>query len=387
VKLSLGSAEGLDGKRVRSLAALASQLGAHVVSEHLSFTRAGPAAHGVEIGHLTALPRTSAAVETLAHNARTVKAALPVPFLVENVAWTFRWPEDELTEEQFITAVVRNSGCGLLLDVGNLRANARNEGRDPFRVLEGYPLDAVAMVHVAGSVAEHGFVLDTHAHPVASETLSLLQHLFGLIGPRPVLLERDHDFPPFSDLAAELNTIRQLVEAAPARPVVPSSVVTELHGGGAPDLAARQREIASALTSVVAPADHAGLDAAELTRARAILFRKRLDEALPLLPNLSALGMPVRDLGMVTLTRMARARRAVALADAFALAGVCRTHGPLAAAAERDLLALRARFAGPDADGTFRPRRMPFIGTLPGAALWAVKGPGAQSRVYTMEKP
>lgn len=46
--------------------------GAPLVSEHISFVRAG----GVEVGHLTPLPRTRAAVDVMVRNVRSVQAEL-----------------------------------------------------------------------------------------------------------------------------------------------------------------------------------------------------------------------------------------------------------------------------------------------------------------------
>src|SRR5688500_18240355 len=113
VKLSLGSADGVDLSRARRLGALARELGAPAVSEHVAFTRAG----GREIGHLTPLPFTRAAVRVVARNVAAVRRVLPdVPLLLENVAWTLRWPEDEMDEAAFYAAVAEATGCPLLLD-------------------------------------------------------------------------------------------------------------------------------------------------------------------------------------------------------------------------------------------------------------------------------
>lgn len=163
VKLSLGSADGLDLERARALGRLARELRAPALSEHAAFTRAA----GREIGHLTSLPFTRQAVRVVARNVATARRLLPdVPLLLENVAWTLRWPEDAMSEGDFHHELTRATGCGLLLDLGNVYANARNAGLEPLALLRSYPLEAVGMLHLAGGAWEHGFYADTHAHAV-----------------------------------------------------------------------------------------------------------------------------------------------------------------------------------------------------------------------------
>lgn len=200
VKLSLGSDSGVDEDKARRLGALARSLRAPFVSEHAAFT----AASGVELGHLTQLPRTRAAIATLAKNVDRVRRHFDVPLLLEDVAWTWRWPGDEMDDPAFYAAVIDLAGCGLLLDLSNLRANALNEGRDPASVLDAFPLEHVATVHIAGGVFVDDSFYDNHAAPVPDGVFDLLQRLVARTGPRPVLLERDGAFPPFTALHDEL---------------------------------------------------------------------------------------------------------------------------------------------------------------------------------------
>ena len=63
---------------------------------------------------------------------------------LENIAAPFSVPGNELTEAEFLSALVDRTGCGVLLDLTNLLYNARNEGRDPCELVSEYPLEAVA---------------------------------------------------------------------------------------------------------------------------------------------------------------------------------------------------------------------------------------------------
>ena len=109
----------------------------------MAFVRAG----GVEIGHLTGVPFTPTRWPSSPATSRRPGASLPdVRLLLENVAWSFRWPDDVLDEGDFHREVTEATGCDLLLVVGNLCANALNAAREPAELLARYPLDRVAMV-------------------------------------------------------------------------------------------------------------------------------------------------------------------------------------------------------------------------------------------------
>jgi uncharacterized protein (UPF0276 family) len=369
VKLSLGSAGGIDVDRVRRLAALARELRASVVSEHVSFTRAV----GVDIGHLTQLPRTREAVRVVARNVARARRELDVPLLLENVAWSVQWPGAEMDEASFYHEVVAATGCELLLDAGNLYANAVNEGRDPREVLLGYPLDRVGMVHVAGGVWEDGFYFDTHAHPVPPAVIELVAAIVARQPDVPVMIERDADFD-FAALARELAVLRALPRGTAACAATAPSPGVER----ARDLAAEQAALASALVGT-GPAP--GFDAGELERARGILQRKRIDDAMPLVPNLGRAN--IRD---VAAAALAGTRRRGAPGDAWRIAVAALAEPTLAPAAALDQLLLRARFTG--LDDVVRPRRAPFVGfaRLPdGRRLRATKGLGALAEVTLHE--
>lgn len=213
VSLSLGGAEPLDPARLARLAALADVFGSPLVSEHVAFCRAG----GMEAGHLLPVPRTRAALEVLAENVTVAQAALPVPLAVENIAALVRWPEDEMTEAEFLTELVERTGVLLLLDVANLYTAQVNFGTDPIATLDTLPLEAIGYVHVAGGVARDGVWHDTHAHPVCREILDVLAALADRARLPGVLLERDDAYPSDAELAAELRAIREVADGIRAR--------------------------------------------------------------------------------------------------------------------------------------------------------------------------
>jgi uncharacterized protein (UPF0276 family) len=209
IGLSLGSAEGLDPERVRHTAKVAEVVSPPWFSEHIAFTRAG----GVEIGHLTPLPFTREAVATVASNVAELKRALPgLPILLENIAYPFVLPDAEMTEAEFVRAVVEEADAGLLLDLENVHANARNHCYDPIAYLESLPLDRVTEVHLAGGIVSGGQYVDSHTRPVPEESWALLEWLAPRAPIKAVIVERDDDLPPFDDLLAEVRRARKTLD-------------------------------------------------------------------------------------------------------------------------------------------------------------------------------
>jgi hypothetical protein len=213
VSLSLGSAEPLDRGRLDALAKLAERLGAPLVSEHIAFVRGG----GLETGHLLPLPRTQEALELVVANVREAKAALPVPLALENIAALFEWPNPEIDEATFLTAVLERADVLLLLDIANVYANARNWGHDPLEFLDRIPLERIAYVHVGGGNEHGGLYHDTHGHDVPAAVLDLLAELGARADVPGVMLERDDRFPTDSELNGELDAIAAAVARGGAR--------------------------------------------------------------------------------------------------------------------------------------------------------------------------
>lgn len=389
VKLSLGSADGIRDDHARRIGELARDLCAPIVSEHVSFTRAGDR----EIGHLTRVPYTRAALAVLARNVAAARRRLPdVPLLLENTAETLAWPDDEFDEPDFYGAVVRATGCDLLLDVGNLYANAVNAGRDPHRELSRFPLDRVAMLHVAGGAWEDGFYFDTHADPIAPAVFALLEDAIARIGSVPILLERDAGFGSFAALRDEVRRLRAVVHAAsPRMDVRHSASVDAPRLDDASTLVAEQRALASALVDAAppSPAARERFGVAALDRTRTILARKRIDDALPHLPRLSGLGCRIRALADAALAEHPRALERVSLTDAWRILEAAAAEPEFGDAAALDGLVLRARFHAPRGDGAVRPRARPFIGRVhgPHRSTWALKGPGTAAKVHLVHSP
>ncbi|MFC5578568.1 DUF692 domain-containing protein [Lysobacter niabensis] len=180
-------------------------------SEHLSYC--------ADDGHLYDLlpiPFTEEAVHHVAARIRQAQDIVGRRIAVENVSYYAAPPvgadQQALREIDFINAVLAEADCDLLLDVNNIYVNAINHRYDAHEFLSQLPGERVACIHVAGHYDEaEDLKVDTHGAPVKDAVWELLGTAYERLGPRPTLLERDFNIPPYAELAAELGTIRDVM--------------------------------------------------------------------------------------------------------------------------------------------------------------------------------
>ena len=119
------------------------------VSEHLSFSRIG-AGHEINAGVALPVPYDRDILDLLQPRIEAARDILGCPFLLENNVAYFTFPEQDLSEPEFLNALARRSGCDLLLDLHNVYTNSRNHGFDAKAFLDELDLSRVIEVHVAG---------------------------------------------------------------------------------------------------------------------------------------------------------------------------------------------------------------------------------------------
>jgi hypothetical protein len=247
------------------------------------------------------------------------------------------------------------------------------------------------MIHIAGSVVRGGFTYDTHAHATPDAVFALLERAVARCGAVPIILERDHGFD-WNALAEEMERARAAAagavrgESSRAAAAVlanhdhheaNSSPLRDAEGG---ELARAQAAFARALAGLE---DDARFDALGIARAREILSRKRIEEALPLLPRVGS-DPRATAIARALIARCPGAARRAALADARAIAAAVESidDAALSDAAKLDGLALDARLSF-DEEGA-SPRRAPWVGSvsLARGRCYAFKGPGAGAGVH-----
>jgi uncharacterized protein (UPF0276 family) len=204
--LSVGTAEPLDDGYVGELRQMRAKVQPIWLSDHLAMTRIG----NFDFGHLAPLEFTTETVRLVSDKVKNLSAKVS-PFLLENITYYFALPDAEMTEAQFITAILESADCGLLLDLNNLYVNSRNHGYDPYMFMDQIPLDRVVEVHLAGGLKRGDLWVDTHGEAVPEEVWEYLAYLCARTDVPALLLERDQNFGTFEELVAELRRARSIL--------------------------------------------------------------------------------------------------------------------------------------------------------------------------------
>jgi hypothetical protein len=207
LSLSIGGPSPLDETFLHRLRQF---LDAHAIrcySEHLSYC--------TDDGHLYDLmpiPFTEEAVHYVAGRVRRVQDILERRIALENVSY-YAAPGAELSEIEFITAVLEEADCDLLLDVNNIYVNSVNHRYDALEFLLSLPGERIAYGHIAGHFNEaEDLIIDTHGADVMASVWTLLDQAYEAFGVFPTLLERDFNLPAADELLQEVARIRSLQE-------------------------------------------------------------------------------------------------------------------------------------------------------------------------------
>jgi uncharacterized protein (UPF0276 family) len=210
VGLSLAADADPDPDHLAALKALADRFAPFVVSEHLAWSTH----RGVHQPDLLPFPRTRAALDRIAANIGQTQDALGRTILVENPSLYLPLAGHDYDETDFLIALTRGTGCGLLVDVNNVFVSARNLGYAAETYLDALPAEAIGEIHLAGHGLDEGgsaLLIDTHGAPIAEPVWALYRRLIDRVGPRPTLIERDDDIPSFDVLMAERNRAHALL--------------------------------------------------------------------------------------------------------------------------------------------------------------------------------
>lgn len=209
VSLDIGGSDPLDAEYLQALANLARRVRPALVSDHLCWTRH----HGVQLHDLLPLAHDQDSLRHVAARVRQVQDLLGTQLVLENVSSYLRHKGDTLAEAEFLSALVAETGCGLLLDVNNVYVNAHNHGIDATDYFDALPIHAVKQIHLAGHSVDalgSGLLIDTHDAPVCAEVWALYGQALRRFGQVPTMIERDDHIPPLADLLAELDIARGL---------------------------------------------------------------------------------------------------------------------------------------------------------------------------------
>lgn len=213
VGLSIGAEQAPDAMHLDRLAALIERYQPAVFSEHLAWSTHG----GTFFNDLLPLSYDPATLERVCDHIDLVQDRLGVRMLLENPSTYFEFESSSFSEPDFIAAVVRRTGCALLLDVNNVHVSCHNNRHDPLAYLAALPLSAVRQIHLAGHAQEcfedaGSLLIDNHGAPVAGPVWDLYAQTLLRTGPVATLIEWDTDVPDYATLRAEAAHAERIAE-------------------------------------------------------------------------------------------------------------------------------------------------------------------------------
>lgn len=208
LSLSIGGPAPLDETFVHRLKNFLDEHQVRLYSEHLSYC--GDDGH---LYDLMPIPFTEKAVHFVADRIRRVQDILQRQLIIENVSY-YAAPGQELTELEFVSAILQEADCQLLLDVNNVYVNSINHVYNAKIYIDAIDSERIAYMHIAGHFNEaDDLIVDTHGAAVIDPVWDLLQHTYQRHGVRPTLLERDFNIPDLQTLFNEVGKIRDYQQA------------------------------------------------------------------------------------------------------------------------------------------------------------------------------
>jgi len=177
IGISIGSAGSLDVAYLDQIARFQNRYKFPWHSDHLSFAQVrGASGNDHNTGLAVPIPYDKEMLELVAGRVGLVKQKIPIPFLLENSVYFVDFPEQDMSEAEFLNNLTQSSRCGLLLDLHNLYTNARNHGFDAFTFLDQVDLTSVIEIHIAGGDEFAGMYTDSHAGPCPEPVWELLDY-------------------------------------------------------------------------------------------------------------------------------------------------------------------------------------------------------------------
>lgn len=205
VSLSLGTAQELNKTHLKQLKALIKRIDPFLISDHLSWS----IIDGAYLNDLLPIPYTKESLQIISDHILEAQDFLERTLLIENPSNYLYFPKNEYSEPEFLTELVKKTGCKLLLDVNNIYVSSYNNKFDSQDYLESIPLNVIEEIHLAGHNRDHKFYIDDHGCRVQAEVWELYKKALKRFGIIPTLIEWDDNIPELSILLEEAEKAKK----------------------------------------------------------------------------------------------------------------------------------------------------------------------------------
>lgn len=201
VGMSLAGADPLDTTYLSSLKWMIKEYQPERVSDHLCFTKYG----NHQFNDLLPIPFTGESLSHVCGRINKVQDYLDMKILVENVSSYLQFEASEMNEAEFLTELVADTGCGILLDINNAYVNEFNHGIDATAFIDSLPVENVGEIHLAGFEDKTDYLIDAHNNRVSDSVWTLFDYYLQQGNATPVLIEWDSNIPAFDVLLDEAD--------------------------------------------------------------------------------------------------------------------------------------------------------------------------------------
>jgi hypothetical protein len=213
VCMSIGGPQPLDRAHLGRFRALVERYEPALVSEHLAWSTH----QSTFFNDLLPLPYTEATLDHVCAHLDEVQEAISQRILLENPSTYVAFEESTMSETDFIRAIVRRTGCDLLLDINNVFVSASNHGYAALDYLASFPLEKVREIHLAGHAEQtddegERLLIDSHDAPVADAVWNLYEIVISRSGSISTLIEWDSNIPKWPTLKAEAAAAQLILD-------------------------------------------------------------------------------------------------------------------------------------------------------------------------------
>jgi uncharacterized protein len=206
VGMSLGGEMPLNREHLQRFRNVAERYEPMIVSEHLAWSSHDTTYYN----DLLPVPYTKPVLDRVISHIHQFQDEIGRKMLLENPSTYVAFEQCDMSETDFLREIVKQTGCGLLLDVNNVYVSATNHNYSPEHYLAEFPLNHVGEVHLAGHATEEDeigapLLIDAHDREVSDAVWSIYEKIIGEIGPIPTLIEWDNDVPAWPVLKNEAS--------------------------------------------------------------------------------------------------------------------------------------------------------------------------------------
>ncbi len=206
VSLNIGSTDPINKLYLNSLKDLIHKINPAWVSDHLCWT----GVLGENFHDLLPLPYTEEVLNLVGSKLLQVQDFLGRRILIENPSTYLQFNHSEMSEVEFLNLLIKNSDCGILLDINNVFVNSINHNFNPLDYLKAIPIENVCQIHLAGHTDKGTHLVDTHDAPICNEVWELYRWSVTHFGNVSAMVERDDNIPEWEELQCEVLKVAEI---------------------------------------------------------------------------------------------------------------------------------------------------------------------------------